>query len=117
MTGQGLGEGASALVNWMDRQYRLSAAAMLQSISAVHLVKERPVFGQTIRPAKGSVLASPALASYDPDPDYFFHWLRDSAIVIDAVGTLIADGTYAKILARYNVSSVALQSASLNPAR
>jgi len=30
---------------------------------------------------------------------------------------IIADGTYAKILARYNVSSVALQSASLNPAR
>ena len=65
---------------------------MLQSISAVHLVKERPGFGQTIRPAKGSVLASPALASYDPDPDYFFHWLRDSAVVIDAVRTLIEDG-------------------------
>ena len=49
----------ASLAEWMDRQYRLSAAAMLQSISAVHLVKERPGFGQTIRPAKGSVLASP----------------------------------------------------------
>jgi glucoamylase len=84
----------SSLVAWMDRQYRLSAAAILQSVSAVHLVKERPGFGQTIRPAKGSVLASPTLASYDPDPDYFFHWLRDSAVVIDAVRVLIEDGTY-----------------------
>jgi glucoamylase len=83
----------TSLADWMDRQYQLSAAAMLQSISAVHLIKERPAFGQSIRPAKGSVLASSAIASYDPDPDYFFHWLRDSAIVIDALRTLIEDGT------------------------
>jgi glucoamylase len=25
------------------------------------------------------------LASYDPDPDYFFHWFRDSALVMDAL--------------------------------
>jgi polar amino acid transport system substrate-binding protein len=37
--------------------------------------------------------------------------------LVMAMNDLIADGTYAKILARYNVSSVALQSASLNPAR
>ena len=37
--------------------------------------------------------------------------------LVMAMNELIADGTYAKILARYNVSSVALQSASLNPAR
>jgi glucoamylase len=89
-----LGDGAAhdlgaSLAAWMDRQYELSAAAMLRSISAVHLVKERPAFGQTIRAAKGSVLASPTLASYDPDPDYFFHWLRDSAIAIDAARALI----------------------------
>src|ERR1700736_5862063 len=83
----------SSLGDWIERQYRISAAAMLQSISAVHLVKERPGFGQTIRPAKGSVLASPAIASYDPDPDYFFHWLRDSAGVIDALRILIEDQT------------------------
>jgi glucoamylase len=28
------------------------------------------------------------LAAYDPDPDYFFHWFRDSAIVINAVRLL-----------------------------
>src|SRR3984885_10555916 len=82
----------TALDDWIDRQYRLSASAVLRSISAVQLVKERAGFGQTIRPAKGSVLASPVIAAYDPDPDYFFHWLRDSAIVIDAVRTLVEDG-------------------------
>ena len=30
-------------------------------------------------------MASPVLASYDPDPDYFFHWFRDSALVMDAL--------------------------------
>ncbi|WP_198017177.1 glycoside hydrolase family 15 protein [Methylocapsa acidiphila] len=65
----------------------------MRSISATELIKTRPGFGQTIRPAKGSVLASPILASYDPDPDYFFHWMRDSAIVIDALRRLIVAGT------------------------
>jgi glucoamylase len=92
MPTEGLTNGSASLAEWMDRQYRLSAAAMLQSISAVDLVKQRAGFGQTIRPAKGSVLASPIIAAYDPDPDYFFHWLRDSAVVIDAVRTLIEDG-------------------------
>lgn len=41
----------------------------------------------------GSVLASPVSAHYDPEPDYFFHWLRDSAVVMGAVVELIADGT------------------------
>ncbi len=33
----------------------------------------------------GSLVASPVPASYDPDPDYFFHWYRDSALVMDAL--------------------------------
>ena len=68
---------------------------MLRAISATHLVKERAGFGQTIRPLPGSVLASTALGSWDPDPDYFFHWLRDSALVIVALRHLIAEGAYA----------------------
>jgi glucoamylase len=76
----------------MERQCRFSAVAMLRAISATELVKERPQFGQTIRPARGSVLASPEIASYDPNPDYFFHWLRDSSIVIDALRELFAEG-------------------------
>ena len=33
-------------------------------------------------------MASPVLAAYDPEPDYFFHWYRDSAVVMDALRLL-----------------------------
>jgi glucoamylase len=76
------------LEQWLDREYRHAAVAMMASVSAVGLVKERPGFGQSIRPARGSIIASPVPGAYDPDPDYFFHWFRDSAVVIDAVRLL-----------------------------
>jgi glucoamylase len=82
---------ADTLLNWMTRQYDFAARSMLRAISATDLVKERPHLGQIIRPVPGSVLASPEIASYDPDPDYFFHWLRDSAIVIDALRVLVTE--------------------------
>ncbi len=74
-------------------QYRHSAAGLLRSISPVTIVKTRPGFAQTIRPLLGAVVASPVLGAYDPDPDYFFHWFRDAAIVIDALRLLFNDGT------------------------
>lgn len=77
---------------WIESQLKVSAGAMLRSISPVGLVKERPGFGQRIRAAKGAIVASPVLASYDPDPDYFFHWYRDSAVVIDALRLLYVEG-------------------------
>jgi glucoamylase len=73
------------LDSWIESEARFAAAAMLRSVSATNLVKERSGFGQRIAPRPGSVLASPVPASYDPDPDYFFHWFRDSAIIIDAL--------------------------------
>ena len=76
------------LEQWSAREYRHAAAAMLASVSASDIVKKRPGFGQIVRPIAGSVVASPVPAAYDPDPDYFFHWFRDSAIVIDAVRLL-----------------------------
>jgi glucoamylase len=76
---------------WMERQYRHSAVALMRSVSPVHIVKTRAGFGQTIRPRKGSIVASPVLAAYDPEPDYFFHWYRDSAIVMDALRLLHED--------------------------
>jgi glucoamylase len=94
-TGGVRGDEKTLLLDWMARQSGVSAAAILRAISATHLVKERRGFGQTIRPAPGSVLASPALDSWDPDPDYFFHWLRDSALVIDALRHVIAEGAFA----------------------
>lgn len=83
----------ASLVTWLERQYRFAATAMLRSVSATSLVKTRPDFGQTVVPHPGSVLASPEVAAYDPDPDYFFHWFRDSALVMDAVRVLYAAGT------------------------
>jgi glucoamylase len=80
-----------ALEEWIERQYRHSAAAMLRSVSAVHTVKIRPGFGQSMTARKGSIVASPVLGAYDPEPDYFFHWYRDSAVVIDALRLLYED--------------------------
>ncbi|MDE2450900.1 MAG: glucan 1,4-alpha-glucosidase, partial [Gammaproteobacteria bacterium] len=62
------------LSEWVDRQYAHAAGQMLRSISPVGIVKTRRGFDQVIRPAPGAVVASPVPASYDPDPDYFFHW-------------------------------------------
>jgi glucoamylase len=79
--------------DWIARQYRFSAQAMLEAVSATQITQMRPGFGQTVTPIKGSIVASPVLAAWDPDPDYFFHWFRDSAIVIDALRVLHEDGT------------------------
>lgn len=81
------------LEDWIDRQYRFSARAMLEAVSATHITQIRPGFGQKVTPKPGSIVASPVLAAWDPDPDYFFHWFRDSAIVIDALRVLHEVGT------------------------
>jgi glucoamylase len=73
------------LDGWVERQWERAARQMRRSISPLGIVKTRPGFDQVIHPARGAVVASPVPASYDPDPDYFFHWYRDSAIVIDAL--------------------------------
>src|ERR1700730_3749555 len=88
--------GKETLSDWIEQQYALSASLMLRAISATHLIKERHGFGQTIRPARGSILASTAIGSWDPDPDYFFHWLRDSSIVVDALRHLTKERTRAQ---------------------
>ena len=72
------------LESWIARQREHAIAGLLRSISAP-VVKARQGFGQVITPARGSVVASSVPASYDPDPDYFFHWFRDSALVMDAL--------------------------------
>lgn len=83
---------ARGLEQWLDQQYQRAAAAMLVSVSPVGIVKARPGFGQTIYPVKGSIIASPEPADWNPEPDYFFHWFRDSAVVIDAVRLLYEAG-------------------------
>jgi glucoamylase len=87
------------LAIWAEKEFRHCAAKLAESISATSLVKERPGFGTTVRPIKGSVLASPSSG----DPDYFFHWLRDSAAIMDAVRILIRRGENAEAwIQRFN---------------
>ena len=91
------------LEQWIAAESRIATGRMLRAISATDLVVERPGFGQRVVPSSGSVLASPALAHYDPDPDYFFHWFRDSAIVIDALRVaLVAGYAEAASVARFH---------------
>jgi len=77
---------------WIEGEARFAASAMAGAISATHLVRDRPGFGLRVAPRPGSVLASPVPAACDPDPDYFFHWFRDSAIVVDALRVALAEG-------------------------
>ena len=80
------------LTDWIAAETRFAAEAMLAAVSATHLVMERRGLGQRVVPRPGSVLASPVRAHYDPDPDYFFHWFRDSALVIDALRVALLEG-------------------------
>ena len=82
----------AGLEEWIAAQARYAATTMTRAISATALVMERSAFRQRVIPHPGSVLASPVPGHYDPDPDYFFHWFRDSAIVIDALRVAIAAG-------------------------
>lgn len=83
----------AGLTVWIEQEYPVAARGMQQSISATGLEHRRAAFGQVVRPTRGSILASPVSAHYDPEPDYFFHWTRDAAVVIGAVIELIDDGT------------------------
>jgi glucoamylase len=89
------------LAKWIASQARRSTAAMEHAISATGLIRRRKDFGQTIVPLPGSVLASPVIANWDPDPDYFFHWLRDSAIVMRTVAELMEDASSQRERARW----------------
>jgi glucoamylase len=75
----------TTLDDWIEKEARFAAGAMLRAVSATQIIKERPGFDQRVAPRPGSVVASPVLAAYDPDPDYFFHWFRDAAIIVDAL--------------------------------
>ena len=89
------------LERWAGEQYRHAASAMLASISPVAIVKHRPGFGRSFGARRGAIVASPVCADYDPDPDYFYHWYRDSAIVIDALRHVADDGLEPRALEHF----------------
>jgi glucoamylase len=79
------------LDSWIAMQAQRSITAMELAISATGLARQRDNFGQNIVPTAGSVLASTTIGDWNPEPDYFFHWLRDSAIVMRTVVELMED--------------------------
>ncbi|NIX77540.1 glycoside hydrolase family 15 protein [Microvirga terricola] len=79
---------AEELARWMDAELQVAATAIFQGVSATHLVMERSSFGEKIVPKPGSIVAAPATDLSGGDPDYFFHWLRDSSLVMDALRIL-----------------------------
>ncbi|NJM34424.1 MAG: glucan 1,4-alpha-glucosidase [Rhodomicrobium sp.] len=81
-----------SLEEWGEAQLRISAMRMAECVSATGLVKHRAAFGQTVRPALGSVVAATGSSASEDEPDYFFHWLRDSAAVMRAGLALIRCG-------------------------
>lgn len=109
----------SGLERWIAREWDHAAAMMLKSISPVDIIKTRPHFDQVIRPRPGSVVASPVLAAYDPDPDYFFHWYRDAAVVMDALRLLRRELLQAESLfqdyVRFSLDLAGLDGRDLTP--
>ncbi len=109
----------SSLERWIAREWDHAAGMLLKSISPVGIIKARPRFGQVIVPRPGSVVASPVLAAYDPDPDYFFHWYRDSAVVMDALRLLRSDLPQAESLfqdhVRFNLELESLDGRIASP--
>lgn len=85
------GPGRDDLTAWIARQAKHSVGAIEQAISATDMVRRREAFGQTVVPVRGSVLGSRAIGDWDPAPDYFFHWVRDSGIVMRTVAELMED--------------------------
>lgn len=82
---------------WIARQRRHAIAGLLRCISP-RQVKQRPGFGQVIVPKPGAVVASAVLGDWDPAPDYFFHWYRDSALIVDALRLVQGEVNEAKQL-------------------
>ncbi len=70
---------------WIVAQRRASAQVLRDAVSATHLSHRRDNLGWTVRPAPGSILASTRQANWNPEPDYFHHWVRDAAIALRAV--------------------------------
>lgn len=99
--GNDISTGAAEFEAWIVQQSAASASAMVRAISAVDLTRRRDSFAQVVVPVAGSVLASPVIADWDPEPDYFFHWVRDSAIVMRTVAELAEDAATAAERARW----------------
>lgn len=104
--------------DWLALRRLAAARALRRAVSATDLSHERPGFGWTVRPAPGSILASPFGAAWDPEPDYFHHWVRDAAIAVRAVPLAIeADPGSALFWHQAMVDHIKFSLAISDPAR
>ena len=83
---------AGPLDAWIERQLAVSTDRLLAAVSATGLSRPGPRIGQVMRPARGSVLAAPKPVPGPDEPDYFFHWYRDAAVVMGALVALYRMG-------------------------
>src|SRR5581483_6225182 len=67
------------LDKWIDQETKFATKQLLASISS----RDKDSGGRSAAP--GSVIASPSTSN----PDYFFHWVRDGAVVTSVVITLL----------------------------
>ena len=75
---------------WVEARLAGAIRALRRAVSATTLIRTRPAFGWQVQPAEGSVLASARMAAWDPEPDYFYHWVRDAAIALRVLPEVIA---------------------------
>lgn len=75
---------------WLRQKRDGAIRALRSGVSATALERVRPGFGSTVRPAAGSVLASPLFGAWDPEPDYFHHWVRDAAVAFRVLPEVLA---------------------------
>lgn len=78
---------------WITDRRSGAVQSLRRAVSATGLTHHRAGFGWTVRPAPGSVLASARRASWDPEPDYFHHWVRDAAVVMRVLPDIVAHAT------------------------
>lgn len=102
-----------SLEDWIERQLAVSTARLLASVSATGLSRPGPRVGQVMVPAPGSVLAYAQPRPGPDEPDYFFHWIRDAALIMDALATLYRQGRLAEAARPRFAESVAFDRALL----
>ncbi len=88
--GAGIPAAGALRDEWVERRLAAAIRALRSAISATALRRVRQPFGWSVQPAAGSVLASPRVAAWDPEPDYFHHWVRDAAIAIGVLPEVVA---------------------------
>lgn len=96
-----------SLEAWIERQLAVSSERLLASVSATGLSRPGPRVGQVMVPAPGSVLAYAQPQPGPDEPDYFFHWIRDAALIVDALVTLYRQGRLPAAARRRFAESVA----------